>query len=444
MKRTVKRWWIWVVAVGAIAAMLVALMLGALAGTNDDPFVIAAYSDVVRFELEGAASLQVQVFDLSGRVIWDSGRASVSAVDWDRRSDSGEQLAYGVYLYRAQGWGTSGDLIAVKNGRVALLPNDKVQLQSAPAATPSVSDAQSPTSRPMTIGNTSEQLVGGTLQLGANAPAGGAERGRIQGYMRFDVSGAFFMSVPDGHAFMIEGFGEPYNYASLVSGTSPLGTRRRIFFFTGDSQSGNLTVGMAIAADGKIGVGTLDPTARLTVQDASGQDLIAAYNGTNRVFQVKSTGEVRADGAFYGARFNTGSADVAERINTSEWVEAGDIVEIDPEHPGFFCKSSSPYNKRVAGIISTSPGVILGNKTDSSTDAWDDNRPVLAIAGRVPVKVSTENGPIEVGDLLVSSSTPGVAMKGSELDRCIGAVVGKALEPFTGTLGEITAQVTLR
>jgi hypothetical protein len=442
MKRMVKRWWIWVVAVGAIAAMLAALMLGALAGTNDDPFVIAAYSDVVRFGLEGAASLQVQVFDLSGRVVWDSGRASVTTVDWDRRSDSGEQLAYGVYLYRAQGWGTAGDLIAVKNGRVALLPNDKVQLQSAPAVTPSVSDAQSPTNRPMTIGNTSEQLVGGTLQLGANAPAGGAERGRIQGYMRFDVSGSFFRAVPDGTPFLIEGFGEPYNYAALVSGTSPTSVRRSIALFTGDSASGNLTLGMYVAPDGRVGVGTGSVSARLTVQDSTGQDLIAAYSGASRVFQVTSSGEVRADGAFRGASFNTGSADVAERINTSEWVEAGNVVEIDPDHPGFFRKSTGTYSRRVAGIISEEPGVILGNNSGSQEE-WDDSRPALALAGRVRVLASVENGPIRVGDLLTSSSEPGVAMRATDPAATVGAVVGKAMEELTVGTARIMVQVML-
>jgi hypothetical protein len=152
---------------------------------------------------------------------------------------------------------------------------------------------------------------------------------------------------------------------------------------------------------------------------------------------------VRADGAVYAASFNTGSADVAERINTSEWVEAGDVVEIDPDHTGFFRKSADPYSRRVAGIISTSPGVILGNSTDSETGDWDDNRPVLAITGRVPVKVTTENGPISVGDLLVSSSIPGVAIRGDPSES-IGAVVGKAMETLAEGAGMIMAQVTLR
>jgi len=146
----------------------------------------------------------------------------------------------------------------------------------------------------------------------------------------------------------------------------------------------------------------------------------------------------------YAADFNTGSADVAERINASEWVEPGNVVEIDPEHPGFFRrKSTAAYSTKVAGIISTSPGVILGNNFDEEKDNWEDNRPVLAVTGRVPCMVSTENGPIAIGDLLVASSTPGVAMKGDS-EQAMGAVVGKAMEPLEEGTGEIMAQVTLR
>lgn len=76
-------------------------------------------------------------------------------------------------------------------------------------------------------------------------------------------------------------------------------------------------------------------------------------------------------------------------------------TEIDSDHPGFFRKSSSACTTRVAGVISTSPGVVLGNSFDASANRGDDNRPVLALAGRVLVKATTENGPISVGDLLV-------------------------------------------
>jgi hypothetical protein len=61
----------------------------------------------------------------------------------------------------------------------------------------------------------------------------------------------------------------------------------------------------------------------------------------------------------------------------------------------------------------------------------------LAVIGIVPCKVTTEGGPINIGDLLVSSSSPGRAMKGTHRDRMLGAVVGKALEPLSEGAGVI-------
>ena len=50
----------------------------------------------------------------------------------------------------------------------------------------------------------------------------------------------------------------------------------------------------------------------------------------------------------------------------------------------------------------------------------------LALAGRVPVKASAENGAIKPGDLLVASSIPGHAMA-SSLPAKPGTIIGKAL-----------------
>jgi hypothetical protein len=68
----------------------------------------------------------------------------------------------------------------------------------------------------------------------------------------------------------------------------------------------------------------------------------------------------------------------------------------------------------------------------------------LAIVGIVPCKASAENGPIEAGDLLVTSSTPGHAMKGTDRSRMLGAVVGKALEPLEKGKGVIQVPLTLQ
>ena len=65
----------------------------------------------------------------------------------------------------------------------------------------------------------------------------------------------------------------------------------------------------------------------------------------------------------------------------------------------------------------------------------------LTIAGRVPCKVTTENGPIKPGDILVTSSKPGYAMK-ADLDKLkIGMMLGKALESLDEGEGKIIALV---
>jgi hypothetical protein len=83
-----------------------------------------------------------------------------------------------------------------------------------------------------------------------------------------------------------------------------------------------------------------------------------------------------------------------------------------------------------------------------STRKVDDVAPTdevpLGVVGIVPCKVTAENGSIRVGDLLVTSSTPGHAMKGTDRSRMLGAVVGKALEPLTKGAGVIQVLVTLQ
>jgi hypothetical protein len=74
----------------------------------------------------------------------------------------------------------------------------------------------------------------------------------------------------------------------------------------------------------------------------------------------------------------------------------------------------------------------------------------VALCGRVPCKVTDENGPIERGDLLTTSSTPGHAMKatpvrvgGIDVFRP-GTVIGKALERHKSGKGMIEVFVALR
>jgi subtilisin family serine protease len=154
---------------------------------------------------------------------------------------------------------------------------------------------------------------------------------------------------------------------------------------------------------------------------------------TGRIFRVeRTTGNVYAAGSF-----NPGGADVAEYILASEPLEPGDVVELDPHNPKHYRKVREPYSPLVAGVISTAPGFVLGAKHlslalsvngEGRGEVEPGERPLLALLGRVPVKATTESGPIRPGDLLTSASKPGYAMRCVDVTHCEGAIIGKALE----------------
>ncbi len=184
---------------------------------------------------------------------------------------------------------------------------------------------------------------------------------------------------------------------------------------------------------------------------------IEAEDNTQVYFRVDVSGTVYADGAY------TGPADFAEMIQVTsgaESVEPGDVLVIDPTSSRGVQHSSSAYSTLVAGIFSTNPGFVGSERQwedlESTTLAADAERKTLdrsdmallydevpmAVAGIVPCKVSAENGAIRPGDLLVTSFTPGHAMRADRPDA--GTILGKALEPLDVGTGSIRVLVTLQ
>ncbi len=169
-------------------------------------------------------------------------------------------------------------------------------------------------------------------------------------------------------------------------------------------------------------------------------------------FKVNANGNVYADGGYYGP------ADFAEMLAVSSGarsVEAGDVMVIDPGSDRSITMSSKARSTLVAGIYSTAPGFV-GSPRDwdkavgedqSGTFSFDDMATLhdeipLAVMGIVPCKVSAENGPIEPGDLLVTSDTPGHAMR--DASPPVGAVIAKALGSLHSGTGVIEVLVTLQ
>lgn len=175
----------------------------------------------------------------------------------------------------------------------------------------------------------------------------------------------------------------------------------------------------------------------------AGGNIIVGHVGQNddrSVFRVDGNGTVFAAGGFQptGADFAESMAVVGDPSKYA----AGDLLVIEPSANRHLGLSQQPYSALVAGIYSTKPGMLGSTRRVDETPAKDEVP--LAVVGIVPCKVTAANGPIQVGDLLVTSSTPGHAMRGTDRNRMLGAVVGKALEPLPQGTGVIQVLVTLQ
>jgi hypothetical protein len=78
-------------------------------------------------------------------------------------------------------------------------------------------------------------------------------------------------------------------------------------------------------------------------------------------------------------------------------------------------RSTGQYQNTIVGVVSTAPGFVAGSKTIDSVP--------IALVGRVPVRFSTENGPLKSGDYLTSASIPGYAMRATQAGRVIGTAL---------------------
>lgn len=200
-----------------------------------------------------------------------------------------------------------------------------------------------------------------------------------------------------------------------------------------------------INSSGNVGIGTTTPSQKLEVNGNTQVDGTLTGSAGGAV-SVGSGGIVFPNGGGTQTTAWTGTVcggDYAESVDvTGDRTNygPGDVLVIDPDAPGKFLKSAEPYSTSVLGVYSTKPGV-LGRAQTTPKSA--DEVP-MAMVGIVPTKVSAENGAIRPGDLLVTSSTPGYAMKGTDRSRMLGAVIGKALGSLEEGTGVIEVGVTLQ
>ncbi|MCR4333795.1 MAG: hypothetical protein NUV60_02170 [Patescibacteria group bacterium] len=188
---------------------------------------------------------------------------------------------------------------------------------------------------------------------------------------------------------------------------------------------------------GNVGIGNLSPTAGLHIGSAASGKNVRVANGWLCVDSNDTCTGAGTAGTIYTVDVDVQGADVAENYPTLDAIlEAGDVVTTDGSNQGYVSKAVSTFT--VLGVVSTKPGLLLnGYKSEDFPNA--SNVPI-ALNGRVPVKVSSGNGFISIGDrLALSSTTPGVAVKALHS----GETIGVALAPYNSdTVGSINVFVS--
>ncbi len=160
----------------------------------------------------------------------------------------------------------------------------------------------------------------------------------------------------------------------------------------------------------------------------SSNDIARFVAGNDRVARIDKNGKGYFDGGT-----QTGGADLAEAFAVEgprNSYEPGDVLVVSTEADRTVTKSTEAYSTLVVGVYATKPGMLLTERTGAESQS--DLVP-MGVIGVIPTKVCNEGGVIHRGDLLVTSSQGGYAMKGADDKLKIGTVIGKALEDFTGS-----------
>ncbi|HVO73309.1 MAG TPA: hypothetical protein VMT35_04755 [Ignavibacteriaceae bacterium] len=140
----------------------------------------------------------------------------------------------------------------------------------------------------------------------------------------------------------------------------------------------------------------------------------------------------------------TGGSDLAEPFDVSnkESIEPGTVMSIDENNPGKLIISNKEYDNKVAGIVSGAGGIKPGITLHQ--DGVLEGSTLIAISGRVYCKAEALTNPIQVGDLLTTSSIPGYAMKVSGRENCQGTIIGKSMGSLKEGKGLVLVLVNLQ
>jgi len=203
------------------------------------------------------------------------------------------------------------------------------------------------------------------------------------------------------------------------------GTHGQIMLFTMTAENPNASGQATIHLQGG------DASVRVGGRGQNGKINVANMNDKKTIIIDGTNGDISFQNADCAEEFDVDDPDI----------EPGSVLVMS-EEPGRLRLSDSPYDSRVAGVLSGRgayrPAMVLDRKADR-----EDRLPV-ALVGKVCCKVEAKSAPIAVGSLLTTSSLPGHAMAVTDRERAFGAVLGKALAPLTAGVGVVPVLVALQ
>ena len=277
---------------------------------------------------------------------------------------------------------------------------------------------------------------------------GGPTSGLLQ---MFDADGTeTFTANADGNGSLVLRQGDGTSGVGLFANNGSGGAGVTVYRDDG-TFAGQLTVANATQDDGYLGLANRAGATRFYARASSSGDSQGGYVGIRNSAGVQTI-TLDADSAGDGRIITqvlqiTGGSDLSENFDINAGKDEllpGMIVSIDPKNVGELVLCKQAFDKKVAGIVSGAGGVKTGMLMGQAGTKADGKHPV-ALTGRVYCWVDADaGGPVEAGDLITTSNTPGHGMRVGESTRASGAIIGKAMSPLEKGKGLVLVLVSLQ